>query len=379
MVSKKVLLFSRDPGGANVVIPLVEPLTLKGYQVKLFGKDVALGRYDKAGLSAFNILDFVQYIKPEDIKEFLKNENPDFIITGTSADDFTEKYLWKSAENLGIPSFAIIDQWINYGIRFSRYSISQSEEYNRDKTHPYLPAKILVMNEIARQEAVKDGLEYSRIEVTGSPHLEWLLRSRAGKSVDMRNKFAENADDFIISFASEPISQLYSEPASSDHYWGYTEQTIFQTLLNALDAIAASYSENIIVVIKMHPKEKEDNYQNILDQSNHVNIKIFIEKDIDPYDLMLTSDLICGMSSMFLIEAAVLGKPILSIQIGLKRENPFILDRIGVLQSILDEKNLKNSLKDLIIDKHIPAIGFDVIMNSSDRIINLMEKYLCPG
>lgn len=34
-----------------------------------------------------------------------------------------EKYLWVAAKQLGIHSIALIDSWVNYGIRFSQYPL----------------------------------------------------------------------------------------------------------------------------------------------------------------------------------------------------------------------------------------------------------------
>ena len=53
---KKILLFSRDPGGANTIIPLHHPLVAQGYDVVLWGKDVALSRYKEAGLPVKDIM-----------------------------------------------------------------------------------------------------------------------------------------------------------------------------------------------------------------------------------------------------------------------------------------------------------------------------------
>ena len=41
----KVLLFARDPGGANAVVPLAPILAERGHQVLLYGKDAALKQY----------------------------------------------------------------------------------------------------------------------------------------------------------------------------------------------------------------------------------------------------------------------------------------------------------------------------------------------
>ena len=208
-MTKEILLFSHDPGGANTIIPLINPLIEKGYNVRLFGKGVALNKYNGANLPGLHIMEFVNNIEIRDIENFLKKENPDFIITGTSANDFTERYIWKSAESLGLPCFAIFDQWINYGIRFSEYTPSEIGEYNRKKEHPYLPGKILLMDKYAEEEAKRDGLDPSRLLVTGQPYFEYLLKKSKAISHDKIKNIRENLgigeSDFLITYASEPV------------------------------------------------------------------------------------------------------------------------------------------------------------------------------
>jgi hypothetical protein len=378
---KKILLFSRDPGGSNAIIPLVKPLKLKGYSVRLFGKDIALNQYAKAGLSAFNIMDFVKNAELKDVELFLKKESPNFIITGTSSDDFTEKYMWKSAEILGIPSFAIIDQWINYGIRFSEYDVSQVKKYNKNKIYPYLPTKILVMDEKAKNETIQDGLNPLRIEVTGQPHFETIFKKRINdkKIKKIRSNYDLGTDDFMIIFASEPISDIYKENGNAKYYWGYTEKTVFIEFLSCINSIINTSNKKIVILIKLHPKDNINKYDNIVNNFGHDRIKIYIDKYSDPYDLIIASDLICGMSSMFLIESIILDKPVLSIQIGLKRENPFVLDRVGILKSILTKNELTEKLIDIIVKEKFLRYKFKVIRNPVKNVINLMEKYICQN
>ncbi|MEO6923277.1 MAG: hypothetical protein ABI142_05580, partial [Bryocella sp.] len=91
----RVLIVSRDPGGANTVIPLVKPLLAKGHEVVLYGKDVALAKYQQAGLKGLDISAILPgAVTEEALRGFLVGLDPDVVITGTSADDFTEKYLW---------------------------------------------------------------------------------------------------------------------------------------------------------------------------------------------------------------------------------------------------------------------------------------------
>lgn len=380
---KKILLFSRDPGGSNTIIPLVEPLQKRGYEVRLFGKDIALEKYRMANLSGFNIMNYISSIKLDFIKNFITDEEPDFIITGTSANDFTEKYIWKAAGELKIPSFAILDQWVNYGVRFSNYGISQLDDYNKDKNHSYVPSKICVMDDIAESEAINEGLEQERIIITGQPYFEIVLKksdsitNKAIKSI--RDKAGLSINDFLITFASEPISDTYNENDFSEHYWGYTERTIFRELLDVILQVSKLYPNKIGLIIRQHPKENSSNFSDIIDNFKSSRIKIIINRDFDQHELIMASDLICGMSSMFLIEAAILDKLVMSIQIGLKRENPLILDRVNCLKSILDKQTLLNVLRLIIMGENTPRCYFNIIKNPVENVILQMEKMLCQN
>ncbi|MFZ3138512.1 MAG: hypothetical protein WA126_14105 [Thermodesulfovibrionales bacterium] len=379
---KTILLFSRDPGGANVIIPLVEPLRRKGYNIRLFGKDHALKKYDEAGIASFNIIEHVHDIELKDIELFLTKEKPDCIITGTSGDDFTERFIWKSAEKLGILSFAILDQWINYGIRFSKYVLSELNKYKEDKTHRYLPSKILVMDEYAKQEAIKDGLMPAVIEVVGNPHFETLLHKKDTITKEtineIRNYLKVGSSGFLITFASEPVADDYDKEDSAQLYWGFTEKTIFKGLMEVLKIASGTTGREICVVLKLHPRENPNSFFALIDTYEADPIRVVISHKLDSHTLMAASDLICGMSSMFLIESIILDKPAISILIGLHRENPFVFDRRGILKSILNRNDLIQKLTTVILDNGDTAkCKFEFINNPIENIINLLEKNIC--
>lgn len=380
-MSKKILLFSRDPGGANTVAPLYKKLMDKGYEVMLYGKDIALSKYNQYELTGMDINDKLECISQEEIHKFLLKESPDFLITGTSADDFTEKYLWKSAEKLNIKSFAILDQWVNYGVRFSQFSVNELEEYNRNKKHPYLPYRILVMNEYAKQQIINEGINEEKIIVSGQPYFDYLIEKQENtdkcKITDLKKALCKNEDTVLVTYVSEPISKTYNENDESEHYWGYTERTIFKQFFNIINTIAEAYKINIKLIIRLHPKEDDNNYDDIIDYIDSKYISILTDKKIDGFNLMCASDLICGMSSMFLIEAAIIRKPIVSMQMGLKRENSFILHKKGILKSILYEKDLEKKLKKILIEHQFEDGSFKVEKGAVDKVIENMEAVLC--
>lgn len=377
-MKKKIFMFSRDPGGTNAILPLVKPLRERGHEVILYGKDVALNIYRQNGLDVNDITDYVSRIEIFEIETLLRNVHSDCILTGTSIEDFTERYLWKASEKCNIPSFAILDQWINYGIRFSKYGAYQSDIYKDDKVHPFLPMRILVMDEIAKREAILDGLEASRIEITGQPYFETLMQKMdyitQSTIQDIRKQINVEKNDFVITFASEPVSVDYRGNIDEQDYWGFTEKTIFEELIKAIEDVAIGFKGKISIIIKLHPREGKNSYMDVIEHFNNNNVKIALVENFDSCSLIAASNLVCGMSSMFLIEAAVTGKPVISITIGLKRESPFILDRIGVLKSVLSAEELREKLKLIMIDSTFIRPQLNLIKNPVERTLDLLES-----
>lgn len=112
---------------------------------------------------------------------------------------------------------------------------------------------------------------------------------------------------------------------------------------------------------------------NMVERYHGSGFTITVNNDVDSLELIAVSDLVCGMSSMFLLEAAIAGKQILSIQIGLKRDNPFVLDKTGLSKSVLSPNELDNVLKRIIVDNVRDKINFQFEPDAISNIINAME------
>lgn len=363
---KKVLLFARDPGGANTLVPLYEKLRQQ-YELMVYGKDVAVGWFKKEGIFCKDIRDECKKIDLDSIQLFLKSKNPYFIITGTSLDDYTERYLWKSAEALGLKSFAILDQWTNVGIRFSKYGYKDCEKYERAREHPYMPHRILVMDRLAKEILQEEGIAEDRIWITGQPHFE-----RIYKQYESGRKILDESE-YNVLFVSEPITQDYEGGCDTCSHCGYNEKSIFSSLHECLNEIAESYHRRIRIIVKPHPREKEENWTNIINAARGGNIIAQCDTDSDKYDLLQSADLVCGMSSMLLLEAVICKKNILSIVVGLKGESPFILDRIHVCKSCRTKAELMSQLERMM-NYGGTDISFDYIKNPSENVIAYIER-----
>ncbi len=377
----RILLMSRDPGGANVIIPLVRPLRARGHEALLFGKDFALEKYARAGLEAIDIRDRVGDVTQESITRLVAAVRPDMICTATSADDFSERFLWKAAGIFGVYSIAILDQWINYGIRFSDFPVSEIGLYLARPSHPYLPSKILVMDETARTEAIAAGLDSARLVVTGQPHFESVLKTMDSieprELEGIRAHFGVEHGDRLVTFASEPISDTYGSEEAGREFWGYSERTVFAALLRSVAEIAERHSMRVGIVIRLHPKEDAGYFENLMVTQSGKRTYLRIDREIDAVKLMKASDLVCGMSSMFLIEAAVANVPVISVQIGLKRENPFVLDRSGAIPSVLETSSLQRELERYLVRHEQPRYGLGQSRDAVRNIVMEMEGSLC--
>lgn len=372
-----ILLFARDPGGTNTIIPLIEPLKEKGYTVRLFGKDTALEKYAHAGLEGMDIIGAIDEISLESIIAFLRSEQPNLIITGTSFDS-TEKYIWEAAEQLEIPSFAIIDQWINYSARFTKDCVAD-ERNNEGIQRLCVPTKIFVMDDYARQEAIEEGLDPLRIVATGHPHFQALLaktESLSSEKIDeLRSNLSISRSDIVITYASEPVSQDYADSGSD--YWGFTEQTILEEIIDSLKEVSVELARPPVLVIRLHPRDSVTAYESMLSSLEGESIRVIMDRESDPLELISVSDLIIGMSSMFLIEAVIVGKPVLSVLIGLRRENPFVLSRRGIIPSIVKSEELMRELRSAIVENRVSGCSFDMIRNPIQNILEQVETYLC--
>lgn len=375
----KVLLFARDPGGANAVAPLAPILAERGHAVVLYGKDAALKQYLACGQAGQDLAQAAPEMTVDSYAGFLQQLAPDFLITATGSDDFAEKLLWQAAERLAIPSFAILDHWFNYGIRFSAYKLVEQEQYEQDRRHPFLPSRILVMDDEVRAAMIQEGFAAERILVSGQPHFD-SLRQQAERFVaadirQYRARLGIAEADFLLCFISENITEPDKGDDLSQYYWGYTERSVFSELMEALQAATATSGRRVHVVVKPHPNETFDAYSDLIMAKAGGLVSASIDAAVHPVKLCQAVDLVCGMSSMVLVEAVILGLPVLSVQIGLRHDNPFILDKKGVVRSILDRRELQSKLTGYLTGASMDATKFSVPTGAAERIIKWMEEW----
>ena len=376
MKGRRILIFSRDPGGTNAVMQLIEPLRAQGNDVHVYGKDGALSIHRKLNIECTNITDVIPSGTQEQTDDFVRKKRPDLIVTGTSSEDFTERHLWKAAETAGIASFAVLDQWTNYRLRL----ISEGDDPTIEgrASDLILPSFFFIMDEFARNEMCALGIDRERLVVSGQPFFDYVRKTAdkvASSEVDtLRRQLVGNEDGVLFVFASQPLASIHRMNGMAEDHWGYTEETILRNVVACLSKLSEEMLVKVTLVIRLHPKDEPGAYKDVLAACSS-SVKVVVDREIDSNLLLKSADLIIGIFSMILLEAAILERRFISVQIGLKRENPLVFDRMGLMHSILTEQELERALRGILKgnDKEVPNLHFE--FGATERITNYLEAY----
>lgn len=320
---KKILFFSCEPGGAEVLIPVIRLVQAQQlFKVEVLGYGYALERFSRKQIDCSEI-------KPVQEEGFtpLDRYAPELLITSATSlpvVDMSEKYLWRQAKQRAIPSLAFLDQWQNYAVRFSG---GQDNE-----RLAYLPDWINCLNEIGRREMIEEGFDEARLLAFGHPYLSSLRHDLPALDVvGLRNTLHISADDKVVLFVSEAIREYCGDGRGYDQY-----QVLDYFLSNLADA-----AERPKILVKLHPKDNRASFRSLMTKFESLPPQ-FIGNELSPLECLAVSDFVFGMSSIMLIEAYVLGKNVVSLQPGLCVEDPMVLSRHNLIPVVLsgERRNL---------------------------------------
>ncbi len=316
----KIAVLSNSPGSANTILPIVnllnERLTI---HFDLFLCPVSKKKIPKINNSTLFSISEV----------YIASFDYDLIVTGTSYPPTTEIFTWKKAKRFSVPTIAMIDQWLNYLERF--------EVSNQQLVEESLPDLITTIDNFGKSEMKALGFPGVKILSVGSPYLDTIPNANsANKALNKKNKLE-------ILFVSEPRS------LENELNHGYDEFSILEHFIIAINEQPHSIDFNI--KIKPHPRNSKESFKNFIQKHNNQNISI--EDKLSPRESISNSDIVIGMSSMMLVESVLMGKPTMSIQIGLNGIDPFILSRMKVMNTAL-------SRDEILLNLNLILEGFSV-------------------
>lgn len=297
----KLLFVFHDIGAANIFIESIKKLKER-HDILIIseGSSRQLFIRHKIDFKSIKNLQYSIYTD-KDVLPIIDSFKPELIITGTSNTSNLEMVFWEVGKYNNITTVSTIDYWTSFA---ERYSINGGKRVESDF--------IFVTNKDFKKQLVSEGFVHNKIIFIGNPYIDEAsdfkdLFESSDEYIALKNKY-DTHGFFTLLFASE--FTVNPEPYTTTDR-GYTEFDALDEFFNGISTIKQYLEIQERILIKPHPFENNDKY----DRVNSYGLCYTVVKDnIDPRKIILISDIVCGMTSVLLFEAALLCKPVFSIQ-----------------------------------------------------------------
>jgi hypothetical protein len=340
-----------DPGGARAILPVLARLSEEGKNVfaLLAGPALSICQNEFPKLRYFSLDD---EIAQEAIAAILQQEKARLLVSASGLYNQIEHTARLAAKKSGIRVVAVLDWWWCYKERFERVMPDGRVVQSR-------PDFVCALDEMTKKGLIQAGFSPEQIEVTGAPNLEWSQKKiqyhehqrdviRASLGVRSRQRCAVFFSEPYIKAADGlpwgGLGGYYND--DEEPIYGYTPHNMLWEVASALAELAKG--EKVVLVVKPHPMEHIASLCSVIEQlKEQFDLEIVLSSEADPARLCVAGDFFFGMVSIVLLEAALTGKPVLSVQIGLdasQQEDACISNRLGLSKSILSLDNLKNAI-----------------------------------
>jgi hypothetical protein len=332
-----VVIVCGDPGGANAIAPVIQKLLNdKKVRVSAFAYREAKKLWKDRTIPFTDLPNDITLASAEIL---LKKQEAHIFFSGTSYNDQEfEKQFIAAARNLQIPSLVLLDYWSYYSIRFS----------DNAGNRIYIPDKIAIMDELTLKEMIQEGFVPDQLVITGQPAYDDIIMSRnsfsAKRKENIRKELGVFQDELMVVFASEPL--FWGTPANPANP-GYTRTGVLHSLISALDNIQKNSNKKIALVVRLHPRENVQEFNDIHGEK----IRAIISTAGNSRDIIQASDLVCGMTTALLMEACYLGCIVASIQPGLTQPDILPSNRLGYSTPIYKEEDIIPVIQMLLLDQ----------------------------
>lgn len=302
---RRVLIFAEDPGALNMFTDLPGALASRGVEATLLAAGNALGSLKAAGAAHVPVR---PGLSPESV---LDEYRPTLYLAGTSSDPETLGLrLIEACKARKIPTLGAVDAAMNARRRFSGPFA--------DDPLRYAPDRLLVVDDWTAD--LFEGLGYPRAKVVvcGHPHFDRVLAAK--DAFDREGKDAVRGRALphglrgaqVVTFVSEGSARIMlgDGAAGGTDSWmrGWTglagrTELAFETLQPPLRELFPRSR----LMFRLHPKDVPSDFEAYADRVDGFSA------GGSPLELIFSSDLVVGTTSMLMAEAALLGVPILCL------------------------------------------------------------------
>ncbi len=368
-MKRSILTASTHPGSAGATCPVIKELKKRDFEIIPVVNGPAEKIFERERIPFKNLRYYgVSDVSPVSMDKIIKEISPDFVLSGVS---FQEERFPYTAEQTatfkaraeGISCLNITDFWEeDWGKRFR--DIHTKEEF------VYVPDMLTAIDETSKQEILAQGIPIpeEKIFPTGNPNFDQLSVMATKFSEEEKRKVKRdlrfNENSVLIVYANQGIE------AEFGNHWGFNERTGLWDLLRGLKTLPKHL--NLSLLIKQHPRHPlEALVQNLekFKEKEGFDIPVLVNKDYDTQKAVFASDITVSHYSTILVEAALAGKPAISLQPGLYDISKDLLrtNKYGLTLPIYEKGKVGNYIKEILTDKDF-----------SERLKEKREKF-CDG
>jgi hypothetical protein len=298
-----VLMFVEDPGAANCIAPIPSLLTGLGRRVRLLAAGTAVKYLKERDIAAEEIRSGAS------ASSLLDRSRPMVFVTGTALNPETMGLrLIKECRSRDIVTAAIVDTRANAAHRFQGVGNSPLA---------FAPDWLMVPDDATRIAFEHLGYPPERIKICGHPHYDEVRAAGillAGQDrMELRRRLFPGLEEprSVMIFLTEPFGgpdtledrrtsgYTLSGRGGSDH----RNHIVIEEFLDSVKQMVPKP----FTVLRLHPKNTEHEFLNYLKEFDLVSM------GGSPTDLVYAADLTVGMTSMLLLEAAILGRQALAV------------------------------------------------------------------
>ncbi len=302
-MSRAILMLVEDPGAANFAAPMPAALGPLCIDCHLLANGGAADQLARLG-QPFHRFD--NALAPS---ELIAQHAPRLVAVGTSENpDGYGLRLIDTAREAGIPTVGLVDGPASAAYRFRGRGATATA---------HAPDHVLVPDEPTRQDYIRAGFAAGRVHAVGHPLYDRVRAARGElgripKEEWRRTLFPQiPAEPPLVLFLAELSSGLDEamfrrSPDYTLHGRGISERRTDIVLEEVIDALAGLTPEPALV-LRLHPKTRPADFCRYL-----VEIAAVSEGG-SPWEAVMAADLVIGLSTILLVEAALLGRPTLSV------------------------------------------------------------------
>lgn len=299
----KVAFAAGDVGGARAILPVARAAANRGLHVVGMRHGVLHSEGDPAWI----------WREPVDMTDQLfwsGDGSPDALVYATSVADDRAINVACAAKESTSRVVHVLDNWSSYGTRLLTSTGRRCD-----------PDLYVVMDELAFEAALADGVDRACLRVTGHPGLGYLIDEEA----TLPGPGA--AGPLQILFVSEP-ARADSGGANDPGWRGYDEQLV--TELVAAGLIATNLDPTIRIA--PHPREDRGAVQHRWERlTSGSGLSCSLVPPNEVRAALHSAHGVIGMSSILLYEGWLLQKSVLSVQPDLNRSDLSVLgERSGL-------------------------------------------------